>query len=130
MRGASVVLVVITTDFLRSKTCLEELQCACVEMQRRNGQTQQGQQPADPFMLVPVFYQDQDPIIGFGVDSLQQGVLTKLLRRHHAAASTADRSQWVNALLSLKQRTGVRQNSAARCEEMPRKADCTNEFGL
>ncbi len=119
MRGASVVLVVVTTDFLRSKFCLEELHWACDEMQRRGNQTQQGQKQADPFMLVPVFYQDQDPLIGFGVDKLQMDSLTKLLRQRHAAASAAHRAQWLDALLVLKQRTGVRQDSTVRCARVP-----------
>ena len=115
LRGASVVLVVITTDFLRSRYCLEELHWACDEMQRRGSQAQQGQQPAEPLMLVPIFYHDQYPIVGFGIDSLQQGTLSKLLRQHHAAASAADRAQWLDALLGLAKRTGIRQNSTARC---------------
>ena len=117
LRGANVVLVIITTDFLRSQYCLEELHWACEEMQRRSSQTQQGQQPAEPFMLVPVFYHDLDPIIGYGVDSLQQNTLTKLLRQHHTAASPAGHAQWINALLSLKERTGIRQDSTARCDQ-------------
>ena len=115
LRGASVVLVVVTTDFLRSKFCLEELYWACNEMQRRSSQAQQVQQPADPYMLVPIFYHDQDPIVGFGVDSLRAKTLNQLLRQHHAVASAADRAQWLDALLSLQGQTGVRQDSTARC---------------
>ena len=115
LRGASVVLVVVTTDFLRSKFCLKELYWACDEMQQRSSQAQQGQQPARPYMLVPIFYHDQDPSVGFGVDSLQQNALHQLLRQHHAVASAADRAQWLDALLSLQGQTGIRQDSSARC---------------
>ena len=38
LRGAAVVLVVVTKDFLRSKFCLDELHWACDEMQRRSQQ--------------------------------------------------------------------------------------------
>ena len=119
LRGANVVLVVVTTDFLRSKFCLEELHWACDEMQRRSSQTQQPQQRTSPFMLVPIFYHDQDPLIGFGVAELKQSTLPELLRRHHAAASTADHTQWLNALLSLEGQTGFRQDSVARCAVIP-----------
>ena len=119
LRGASVVLVVVTTDFLRSKFCLEELYWACDEMQRRSSQAQQGQQPAGPYMLVPIFYHDLDPIIGYGVDSLQQNTLHQLLRQHHAVASAADRAQWLGALLSLQGQTGIRQDSTPRCGMNP-----------
>ena len=115
LRGANVVIVVITTDFLRSKFCLEELQWACDELKQRSSQAHQGQQPAGPCMLVPIFYHDQDPIVGFGVDSLQQNTLHQLLRQHHAVASAADRAQWLDALLSLQGQAGIRQDSAARC---------------
>ena len=108
LRGASAVLVIMTRDFLRSKYCLEELQWACDEMQR-------GRQPARPLMIVPVFYHDQDAIIGFGVDCVERSALTELLCQHHAAASGKDRTQWLEALLSLAKWTGIRQDSVGRC---------------
>jgi hypothetical protein len=109
LRGASVVLVIVTADFLRSKYCLEELHWACDELQRRS------QQPAGTLTIIPVFYHDQDPIVGFGVDSLKRDALHKLLREHHAAASTAERAQWLDALMVLAKRSGIRQDSTGRC---------------
>ena len=114
LRAASVVLIVITTDFLRSKYCLEELHWTCDEMQRRNSRAQQPQQRASPFMLVPIFYHDQDPIVGFGVDRFKQRTLTNLLHQHHAAASRTERAQWLDALLGLAKTTGIRQNTIGR----------------
>ena len=117
LRGASIVLVVVTRDFMRSKHCLDELHWACDEMQRRSQQVQQGQQPAVALMLVPVFYHDQDEIIGFGVDRFERKKLHDLLCKHHNAdsgCSTADRAQWLDALMILAKRTGIRQDSMAR----------------
>ena len=118
LRGASVVLVVVTTDFIRSKNCLEELHWACDEMQRRSWQAQQGQQSAKALALVPIFYHDQDLKVGFGVDhdSFQRGPLQKLLRQHHAGASPADTARWLEALMVLRKRTGIRQDSTPKCE--------------
>jgi hypothetical protein len=115
LRGASVVLVVVTTDFLCSKYCLGELLWACDETQRRSQLEQQGQQSAAALTLVPIFYHDQDPIVGFGVDSFQKKPLQRLLRQHHAAASKADHARWLDALLFLAKRTGIRQDSTGRC---------------
>ena len=116
LRGASVVLFVVTTDFLRRKYCLEELLWACDEMQRRSQQAQQGQQPVGALKLIPIFYHDQDPVVGFGVDKFEKRLLQQLLQEDHAAASTADREQWLDALMRLDVRTGIRQDSTPKCE--------------
>jgi hypothetical protein len=115
LRAASVVLVIVTTDFLRSKHCLEELHWACDQMQRQSQQAQQGQQSAGALVLVPIFYHDQDPTIGLGVDSFQRGTIRKLLQQHHAAASTAQRTRWLDALMLLPKRAGIRQDSTRKC---------------
>ena len=117
LRGASVVLVVVTTDFIRSKYCLDELHWAYDEMRRRRSQAQQGQQPLGALVLLPIFYHDQDSVVGFGVDSFQRNTLSRLLRRHHAVASTADRVRWLDALLGLAQQTGIRQDAVGRCAD-------------
>ena len=114
LRGASIVLVVVTKQFLRSKYCLQELHWACEEMQRQSQQAQHDEQSVRALKLIPIFYHDQDPAIGFGVDSLQRSGLHKLLRQHHAAATTADREQWLDALIALAKRTGIRQDSTGR----------------
>ena len=113
LRNASVVLVVVSVNFLRSKFCLEELQWACGELEERS---LQGQQPCAAFMLVPIFYHDRDPAIGFGIDSFQRSTLQELLRCHHPAASKSQREQWLDALLVLAERTGIRQDSTGRCD--------------
>ena len=115
LRGANVVIVIVTADFLRGRYCLEELQWACDEAQRRRRHPQPGQEPAGPFPLIPIFYHDQDHIIGLGVDSMQRNTLQKLLRQHHAAASAANRAAWLDALLVLAKKTGLRQDSTGRC---------------
>ena len=114
LRGASVVLVVVTTDFLCSRFCLEELQWACDEMQPSSQQAQHGQRTAGAPALVPIFYHDQDPSIGFGVDNLRRETLHKILRQRHAAASVDERTHWVEALLLLAMQTGIRQDSTGR----------------
>ena len=105
LRGASAVLVIMTRDFLRSKYCLEELRWACDQMQR-------GRQPLS---IIPIFYHDQDPRVGFGVNAFERSALTELLRQQHAAASDRQRTQWLEALLLLAKRTGIRQDSTGRC---------------
>ncbi len=116
MRGASVVLIVVTTDFLRSRYCLEELRWACDEVQQTGQQAQQRLQHSGALALVPIFYHDQDPIVGFGVDKLRQEVLHKILRQRHAAASVDERTHWIDALLLLAKQTGIRHDSTGRCE--------------
>lgn len=115
LRGASAVLVIVTTQFLRSKHCLEELRGACDELQRQSQRAQQGRQSPAILQLIPIFYHDQDPGIGFGVDSLQRSRVQELLLEHHAAASTTDRAHWLSDLMSLAKRTGIRHDSTARC---------------
>ena len=115
LRGASVVLFVVTKNFLRSKFCLQELQWACDHMQRQRQQAQQGQQDTGALTLVPIFYHDQDSAYGFGIDSFQRGKLDDLLREYHAAVSPAVRAPWLDALLILSKRTGIRQDSTGRC---------------
>ncbi len=117
LRGASVVLFVVTKNVLCSKYCREELHWACEEMQRRSRQAQQGQEPAGSLTLVPVFYHAQDPIVGFGVDTFQSSELDALLREHHAAASPAKRIQWLAALMIVSKRTGIRQHSVGSCAQ-------------
>ena len=104
----------MTRNFLRSKHCLEELQWACDEMQQRGRQAQQGRGPAPALVLVPIFYHHLDPVVGFGVDRFKCGALTGLLDEQHAAASEKDRAQWLQALLLLAKRTGIRQDSTGR----------------
>ena len=109
LRGASAVLVIMTRDFLRSSYCLEELQWACDE-------TQRNRQSARPLAIVPIFYHEEDPGIGFGVDCLERNALTELLRQQHAAASEQARGLWLEALLLLSNLTGIRQDSTGTLE--------------
>ena len=113
LRGASTVLVIVTANFLCSKFCLKELHWACAEM-RTSQLAPQGKQPAGVLQLVPIFYHDQDELIGFGVDKFERSALQELLRQHHAAASDVDRRQWLDALMDLKLRTGIRQDTTGR----------------
>jgi hypothetical protein len=115
LRGASVVLVVVTTNFVRSKFCLQELHWALDETQRRSQQAQQGWQPLGPLEVVPIFYHDQDPTVGFGVNSFKRSALQLMMDEHHAAASSAERAPWLDALMVLSERKGIRQDSVGRC---------------
>ena len=121
LRGASVVLVVITTDFLRSKFCLQELCWACDELQRRSRHPSFGQSSAVDYVLVPVFYHDQDAAMGFGIDGFDRSKLQPLLLLNHATASADERAQWLDALMTLKLRTGIRQDSNGRCSLLLRR---------
>ena len=117
LRCASAVLVIVTTNFLRSKFCLEELRWACDELQQWRQHAPQGQQRVAAPKIIPLFYHDQDPDTGFGVDNFERSKLQKLLRQHHAAVSKAARTQWLDALMALAEHTGIRQDSVKRCVE-------------
>ena len=115
LRGAKVVLVIVTANLLRSKHCLQQLHWACDEQQRRRKQMQDGQHHTGAFSLLPVFYHDMDPAIGVGVNSYRASTLHEQLGKHHATASTAERALWLEALLHLPQLVGIRQDLTDRC---------------
>ena len=144
LRNAKGVLFFITTDFVRSKYCLDALRWAWDEQD--NWRAVERQRYSGCFSwdgyseLVPVYYNNQNSTADTGNDSFQdnslhallwqqhytnsegyrvwQSQLDELLRQHHPAASDIDREQWNEDLVSLSysysEERGVRQD-AGRC---------------
>ena len=109
LRAASVVVVVITQDFMRSRHCLKEAVWAYDEQLRRQHQGQQ------PLGILPVFYRHFDRNIGFGPDSFSDAAaLRQRLRADHPGATAAELEWWLHALLFVSSRTGIRQDSVGR----------------
>ncbi len=109
LRTASVVVAVITKDFLRSKCCLRELVWACDEHRRPQ---QEGQQPLG---ILPVFYRSREADIGFGPDRFKDApALRRQLDMYHGDAGEAEREDWLHALLFVSTQTGARQDSVGR----------------
>jgi hypothetical protein len=113
LRTASVVLLVITRDFMRSRYCMEELGWACDELKRQSQPQQRPPGAALPLIIAPIFYHEQDPVVGFGVDAFSEAAIRRQWQ-HLSTATNAESSQWVKNLLRIKQQTGIRQDSAAR----------------
>lgn len=115
LRTASVVLVIVTRDFIRSRYCLEELNWA-FEGQQRQAQPQHSSVGTSRAPIVaPLFYHDQDRAMGFGVDAFHETALRSLLwQRHWWTSTSIERTRWLRSLLLLKEQAGIRQDSAPR----------------
>ena len=109
LRTAIVVVAVITEPFVRSRSCLDELAWAC---QQRKRQLDQG---LKPLAILPVFYRDLDPKIGFGPDRCRDtAAVRRTLQEHHMGAREDEHEQWREALQLISTLTGLRQNSFGR----------------
>ena len=117
LRSASIVLVIITADFMRSTDCLDDLRQACDEMQRQRQQDEQGHRTATTGLtLVPLFYRWPAPA------AESSAISVSIIGGNYAAASKADRAQWLDDLVLLGEQPGIKQSSVAGCERMSARA--------
>ncbi len=123
LRSASVVLVIVTADFVRSTGCLEQLRQTYDQIERRRQQDEQGQQSVRDLTLVPLFCCGPAPAAGSSI--LDMSAINDLLCQRYAMASEAERTQWLDDLTDLAQQPGIRQSSTERCEDTMSPCDCS-----